>query len=99
MLHIINKSPFDTNALDTCLRMAQAGHAVLLIEDGVYAATQGSATAERMRQAGSKLSLFVLQPDLDARGMTGKQLDGITLVDYAGFVDLVEKYPTSQSWL
>lgn len=99
MLHIINKSPFATNALDTCLRMAQPGHAVLLIEDGVYAATQGSATAERMRQAGAKLSLFVLQPDLDARGMNGKQLDGITLVDYAGFVDLVEKYPTSQSWL
>ena len=89
MLHIINKSPFDTNALDTCLRMAQPGHAVLLIEDGVYAATQGSATAERMRQAAAKLSLFVLQPDLDARGMTARLLDGISLVDYAGFVDLV----------
>lgn len=99
MLHIINKSPFASNALDTCLRMAQAGHAVLLIEDGVYAATQGSATTERMRQAAAQLSLFVLQPDLDARGMTAKLLDGITLVDYAGFVDLVEKYPTSQSWL
>ncbi|MDI1244907.1 MAG: sulfurtransferase complex subunit TusB [Rhodoferax sp.] len=99
MLHIVNKSPFATNALDTCLRMAQTGHAVLLIEDGVYAATQGSATAERMRQAAAKLSLYVLQPDLDARGMTAKLMDGIMLVDYAGFVDLVEKYPTSQSWL
>ena len=99
MLHILNKSPFDSNALDTCLRMALPGHALLLIEDAVYAATQGSAAAERMRKAAARLSLFVLQPDLDARGMTGKQLDGITLVDYAGFVDLVEKYPTSQSWL
>ena len=99
MLHIINKSPFAANALDTCLRMAQAGHAVLLIEDGVYAATQGTATAERMRQASAKLSLFVLQPDLDARGMSAKLQDGITPVDYAGFVDLVEQYPTSQSWL
>ena len=99
MLHIINKSPFAANALDTCLRMAQAGHAVLLIEDGVYAATQGTATAERMRQAASKLKLFVLQPDLDARGMSAKLQDGITPVDYAGFVDLVEQYPTSQSWL
>ncbi|MBE0472609.1 sulfurtransferase complex subunit TusB [Rhodoferax sp.] len=99
MLHIINKSPFDTNALDTCLRMAQAGHAVLLIEDGVYAATQGSAMTERMRQAATKVSLFVLQPDLDARGMTAKLQDGITPVDYTGFVDLVEQYPTSQSWL
>ena len=99
MLHIVNKSPFATNTLDTCLRMAQAGHAVLLIEDAVYAATQGSAVTERMRQAASKLKLFVLQPDLDARGMTAKLQDGITPVDYAGFVDLVEKYPASQSWL
>jgi len=99
MLHIINKSPFDTNALDSCLRMAQPGQAVLLIEDAVYAATQGSALTERMRQAAAKVSLFVLQPDLDARGMGTKVQDGITPVDYAGFVDLVEKYPTSQSWL
>jgi len=99
MLHIINKSPFDTNALDTCLRMAQPGPARLLIADGGHAATQGSAVAQRMRDVGGKLSLFVLQPDLEARGMNGKQLDGITLVDYAGFVDLVEKYDTSQSWL
>lgn len=99
MLHIINKSPFASNAFDTCLRVAQPGHAVLLIEDAIYAATQGSVMATRMRDAGDKLSLFVLQPDLDARGMTAKLLDGITPVDYAGFVDLVEKYPASQSWL
>jgi sulfur transfer complex TusBCD TusB component (DsrH family) len=28
------------------------------------------------------------QPDMDARGVTGKLIDGVTLVDYAGFVDL-----------
>jgi sulfur transfer complex TusBCD TusB component (DsrH family) len=25
MLHIVNKSPFQTSTLDTCLRMAQPG--------------------------------------------------------------------------
>ncbi|BCO27223.1 protein TusB [Rhodoferax lithotrophicus] len=99
MLHIINKSPFEKNTLDTCLRLAQPGHALLLIEDGIYAATQGSAAQERMTQACANLSVFVLQPDLDARGMSAKLMPGVNLVDYGGFVDLVEKYDTSHSWL
>lgn len=99
MLHIINKSPFETSTLDTCLRMAQPGHALLLIEDGVYAATTGSAAEERMRQACKMLKVYALQPDMDARGVASKLVDGVTLVDYSGFVDLTEKYDTSHSWL
>jgi tRNA 2-thiouridine synthesizing protein B len=99
MLHIINKSPFDANSLDSCLRMAQPGHALLLIEDGIYAAAKGSAVESRITDACAKLSVFALQPDMDARGMTGKLIDGVTLTDYAGFVDLVEKHNTSHSWL
>lgn len=99
MLHIINKSPFETNTLDTCLRMAQPGHALLLIEDGVYAATKGSAAEERVREACTTLKVYALQPDMDARGVTGKVIDGVTLVDYGGFVDLTEQHDTSHSWL
>lgn len=99
MLHIINKSPFETSTLDTCLRMAQPGHALLLIEDGVYAATTGSAAEERVRQACTTLKVYALQPDMDARGITSKLVNGVTLVDYSGFVDLTEKYDTSHSWL
>jgi tRNA 2-thiouridine synthesizing protein B len=99
MLHIVNKSPFQTSTLDTCLRMAQPGHGLLLIEDGVYAATSGSACEARIRAASATLKVYALQPDMDARGITGKLLEGITLVDYAGFVDLTERYNTSHSWL
>ncbi len=99
MLHIINKSPFQNNALDSCLRVAQPGNAILFIEDGVYAATQGSAVQERVRAACASLKVYALQPDLDARGFTGKLLDGVTLVDYSGFVDLTLEHSTSQSWL
>ena len=42
MLHIVNKSPHQARSLESCLRLALPGHAVLLIEDGVYAATAGS---------------------------------------------------------
>jgi tRNA 2-thiouridine synthesizing protein B len=99
MLHIINKSPFDANSLDSCLRMAQPGHALLLIEDGIYAAAKGSAVERHVAEACTKFSVFALQPDMDARGMTSKLMDGVTLTDYAGFVDLVEKHNTSHSWL
>jgi tRNA 2-thiouridine synthesizing protein B len=99
MLHIVNKSPFQTSTLDTCLRLAQPGHALLLIEDAVYAATAGSATEARVRQACASLKVYALQPDLDARGVTAKLIDGVTLVDYAGFVDLTVEHPTSHAWL
>ena len=99
MLHILNKSPFQTSTLDTCLRMAQPGNALLLIEDGVYAATAGSAAQARVQAACAKLKVYALQPDMDARGVTGKLIDGVTLVDYGGFVDLTVEFKTSHSWL
>jgi hypothetical protein len=34
VLHIVNKSPYDRNSLDACLRLAQPDSAILLIEDG-----------------------------------------------------------------
>lgn len=99
MLHIINKSPFQTNTFESCLRIAQAGNAVLLIEDGIYAATVGSSTEARVREVSAGLKVYALKPDLDARGMSEKVIAGVTLVDYGGFVDLVAQHNTSHSWL
>ncbi len=95
MLHIVNKSPAQTRSLDSCLRLAQPGHALLLIEDGIYAAT----SAETMAAAMKTLKVYVLQPDAAARGMAARLVDGVTPVDYAGFVDLVAEHPSNQSWL
>jgi tRNA 2-thiouridine synthesizing protein B len=50
MLHIVNKSPLERNALDSCLSAAQGG-ALLLTEDAVYAATRGNAAAEKITAA------------------------------------------------
>ena len=99
MLHIVNKSPSQTGALASCLRLAQDGHALLLIEDGIYAATARSPAADSVRAACARLKVFALQPDLDARGMGGALLEGVTAVDYGGFVDLVAEHPACQSWL
>lgn len=92
MLHIVNKSPMTGNTLQSCLNTASGGD-ILLIEDAVYAAT----TALPASAAGFRV--FVLQPDLDARGMGEKLVEGVTAVDYAGFVDLVASNKSCQSWL
>jgi tRNA 2-thiouridine synthesizing protein B len=100
VLHIVNKSPFDRNSLDTCLRLARPGSAILLIEDGVYAVQGKSAAAARVRQALENHPVYALQPDLQARGVSEESmLDGIELVDYDGFVKLTTEYDKSQSWL
>lgn len=99
MLHIVNKSPLDRNSLDTCLATAQPGGALLLIEDGVYAATSGNAAAGKLKQAMGQMKVYALKPDLEARGMADRLLEGVNLVDYGGFVDLVTEHATCQSWL
>ena len=100
VLHIVNKSPFDRNSLDSCLRLAKADSAILLIEDGIYAVQKNSSAAEKMQQALTQHPLYALQPDLQARGINPDSvIDGISLIDYDGFVKLTTEYDKLQSWL
>ncbi len=99
-LHTVNKSPFATQALLSCLNHAKAGDAVLMIEDGVYGGLNGTQMSEIVTEFGKNVSLYVLSPDLAARGIdTNRLIDGIAGVDYAGFVDLVANHDRTQSWL
>ncbi|MBI5613250.1 MAG: sulfurtransferase complex subunit TusB [Gammaproteobacteria bacterium] len=99
MLHTVNKSPFDHNTLETCLKYAKPGSAVLLIEDGVYAVAKGTAVSKQLQDALKTVPIYALKPDVEARGMQNRVLDGVKLVDYGGFVDLVAEHNTVQSWL
>ena len=98
MLNIVNKSPLDRNALDACLRVAAPG-ALLLIEDGVYAAVRGTAAAARVTAALERFRVYALLPDLEARAVADRVIGGVTTIDYAGFVDLVAEHNACQSWL
>ena len=99
MLHIVNKSPLERNTLDSCLAAAQPGAAVLLIEDGVYAATRGTSAESKLRAALAQLEIYVLAPDLEARGMAQSLVEGVKPIDYTGFVELVAQHKNCQSWL
>lgn len=99
MLHTVNKSPFEKASLDTCLRLARPGSAVLLLEDAVYAAMQGTVVEPKVKQALARHAVFALSPDLKARGLdAGRLIDGVQVVDYGGFVDLAVAHDKVQCW-
>ena len=99
-LHTVNKSPFERNALESCLRLAKAGSSVLLFEDGVIGAMRDTRFSEKITQAMKDFSFYVLGPDIKARGLSNDRvIDGIQVVDYNGFVDLTTEHDTVQSWL
>ncbi len=100
MLHIVNKSPFERNALESCLRLAGDDHAVLLIEDAVVAAVEGTTYTDALKDAATRLNVYALGPDLAARGLPeDRVIAGIEVVDYDRFVALACERDNVQSWL
>jgi tRNA 2-thiouridine synthesizing protein B len=95
----VNKSPTERNVLESCLKYLKKGSVVLLIEDGVYGALKGSTTTKMVEQTLKNFPIYALYPDIEARGMQDRVIDGIKLVDYSGFVDLVAEHTTVQAWL
>ena len=100
MLHTVNKSPFEKNSLQSCFNFARPGHAILLFEDGVYAALKGTRFETQLTEALKQYKIYVLVADLEARGMRLENvIAGIQGVDYGGFVDLVAENTSVQAWL
>lgn len=91
MLYMVNKSPLLHRNLETCLRVAPAGDPILLYEDGVYAAMPRGAAVELVQTALADHPVYALSADLKLRGVD-EVLDGIQVVDYDGFVELVEQH-------
>ena len=99
-LHTVNKSPFEKNSLEQAIKFSTAGSAILLIEDGVYGATKGTVAEDMVKGAMGDKKVYALKSDLMTRAITeDRVIDGIEIVDYAGFVDLVEANDKVQAWL
>ncbi|WP_261841007.1 sulfurtransferase complex subunit TusB [Aliamphritea ceti] len=95
-LHTLNKAPGNSTALQDCLNSLQAGDALLLIEDGVYAAL--NAYDELFQHAKSLgVDCYVLEADTDARGL--KALNSLfTTASYNTFVELSCQHQPVVSW-
>lgn len=97
MLHTVNKSPFADTALESCLRFVSEGDAVLLLEDGVYAAAGSTTRSAMIESVLQHAEVYAIAPDVEARGITGL-IPGVKLASYADFVKLLEQHNT-QAWL
>jgi tRNA 2-thiouridine synthesizing protein B len=84
-LHLVNK----VAALSACVAVAADDDAVLLLEDGVYAATAVLAPHR---------SLHALEPDVRARGLTDRLATHVEVVSDAQFVTLVETHQPVVTW-
>jgi len=99
-LNVINKSPFEKRTFEQCLKRIGKGDSVLLIEDAAIGALSGTAVEAQLVSAAEDVKLFVLQPDLEARGFSDAALvNSFERVDYAGFVELVVTHERVHSWL
>ncbi|WP_299259041.1 sulfurtransferase complex subunit TusB [uncultured Kushneria sp.] len=90
-LHLINRSPFSTNILQELADAVSQGDHVLLVEDGVYAA---SGTLLHALPKG--IELWALEEDCMSRGVTSS--DTSKMVDMAGFVALTATTHRTVSW-
>lgn len=89
MLHLISTSPFQSSALEECRTIAQAGDALVLLGDAVYAAQM----AETLFTG---LQVFALRDHLVARGISAPTW--ITGIDYDRWVTLTCQHHPIQTW-
>jgi tRNA 2-thiouridine synthesizing protein B len=85
VLHLVNKA----RALEACLRVAGLEDAILLLEDGVYAAARGVAV-DRL--------LHALEVDVAARGLHNRLQGEVQLISDDAFVALVERHQPIVTW-
>ena len=97
MLYMVNKAPLSSNNLSSVLRIAPAGTPILLYEDGVYAVMPCAQSATLLSEALASHPVYALDADLEARGI-GKLSAGVQVINYTGFVELVEQHDVAP-WL
>lgn len=95
ILHTVNSSPFSTSALQDCLKQLGEGDKLLLISDAVIAASASLDFHETLIQLYDEGRLFVLEADLQARGLSAALGN---VIDYAVFVQLSVECQSQLAW-
>lgn len=97
MLHTVNQSPFESTQIETCLRYLSDNDALVLMENGVTAALANTTKSHYIEGAIKHAAIYVIQADVEARGYQ-TLIKGVNIIDYAGFVALVEQHPV-KNWV
>lgn len=90
-VHLIQTSPFTSKALESCLRVCGSRDAIILMADGVYAATDAA-------REWPAAAVYALADDVAARGLSDKIDSKLTVIDYPEMVDICSRHRHSQSW-
>lgn len=96
ILHLVNQSPFSKAAFTDCMQVIKDDDAILLFNDGVYAAINNTEYSEKLKTINI---CYAIREDIATRGINEEELlPHIQLINYKQFVDLSCEYPLSQSW-
>ena len=91
MLYTVNNSTITTDDLNSLLLIAPSGSPILLYEDGIYSAAAGTRHADNVQAVLKTHPVYALEADLAARGIKNV-IEGVQIINYDGFVELVEQY-------
>ena len=95
MLHTLHRSAWLTD-FSSLLRLIEKDDELLLLQDGVTAAIEGSRFLESLQNA--PITVYALKEDIDARGLGGQISDSVVRVDYTDFVRLTVKHASQMAW-
>ena len=95
MLHTLSVSPWHAD-IAAMLRLMEHGDDLVLLSDGVTAAIADGHFLEILQSA--PITLYVLQDDVDARGLAGQIADSVVRVGYTDFVSLTVKHEGQLAW-
>lgn len=90
MLNVVALSPFSHTALNNCLSFMKADDQLVLMQDGVIAAS-ADIWEEKLRNK----NIYVMQEDLIARGLVAKVGK---CIDMAEYVELVVTHGSPLCW-
>ncbi|MCU6667912.1 sulfurtransferase complex subunit TusB [Enterobacteriaceae bacterium H4N4] len=95
MLHTLSHSPWHCD-IDSMMRMLREGDALLLVQDGVIAAIDGTRFVDILSNA--PITVCALKDDIDARGLAGQISAKINVVSYTDFVNLAVQHTGQMNW-
>ena len=95
MLHTLMRSPWQCD-IRGMIMLLTAGDDLLLLQDGVLAAVEGSEMLHSLLQ--SPATLYVLQEDAAARGIAGQISDRVHKIGYNRFVELTARHQQQLAW-
>ncbi|MGY0160996.1 sulfurtransferase complex subunit TusB [Edwardsiella tarda] len=96
MLHTLSRSPQGGADLATLSALVRPGDALVLLQDGVLCALDGTASLATLRAL--PVTLHLLQADVQARGLAAYLAPESVLIDYTQFVALSAAHPRQMAW-